>query len=238
MIHELNGINTYERCIMGRPKNNYDDFSKDILESISNEKYYLSNPDYGCLSRVPMDRDIDVKYKSMLVNFLRFFDKGCKIVNNKFNKHLLANIGYFNIVLIDDSHFEINSTSDYYEIINYINTFPNVRLCGGKINFYSNSLQWSTVKYLDLMEILNYKTVDKYNNDFVEHQAEQVGLPNKLLRVLGISDVYSDLQHYKEECKSKQTEIDELEKELDSLRKKQKIVDEIIKNSVALASMQ
>ncbi len=219
------------------PTNNYDDFSRDILGMTSVAKYYIYSPQYDYLGKADIDAEMEVNSKPIVVNVLRFFDKDCRVINNKFNKHLLANIDYFNIILIDDSLFEIDSTSDYYEILSYVSQFPNVRLTGGKINFSKNPLALNS-KYSEFIEIVNHTTANKYNNDFVESQTANLPeLPNKLLEVLGISDIYSDLQRYKTECKDKQAKIVELETELENHRKKQKIVDEIIRNSAALASL-
>jgi hypothetical protein len=198
----------------------FNDFSNIRFED-SNDKFHIMvNKSSNSIShwensKEPKFPDSNKYYKSAI--FCHFTDIDCKIVNNRFNKHLEANVNYFNSVHIDSTSFNIKNPADFIDVANYLENYPNVRC-------YLHHL-WDrngfNINYLhDLETLLASKTVDKYNIDYVRQtictQPQAVPALAKLMDVLGLNETYSEIAKLQLENKALRDELEILKSEAKS----------------------
>ena len=158
------GVFSQKRFILGNPEQDYSDFSDNIFPVESKRDYYSSNG-WLHLSWNPFNRSC---FETMCVNYLRFFDDDCKIVDGKFNQHLLENLKYFNVVIVDITLFDIKELRDFVNTLNYLSEFPNVIPTGPcKYNYEDYHIN-TLARFL---EVLDRKTTDSYSNQFTGQES-------------------------------------------------------------------
>ena len=142
-----------------------------------------------------------------------FIDKDCKIIDNKLDDHLKANVKFYHLILIDQCYFSANNLAEYVSILEYMKDYPNIRFtCKG----FKDLACIDHNKNLTI-EILSRETTDIYNNDHISKMPTIIPtLPSKLIDVLGLNETYSELAKLQLENERLNSRIEELESKLKS----------------------